>query len=291
MAPVESLDTNSASLGGEVGLSHVDELAAVMTMREFGASRSRFPMITYQKKQVWRRTRVWALVIGAVVGAGGWWWVSHPDQPSQTQTESVQASSSWTGVTAGAKLAESALVTTPPVMEDGRPADFTPEDWAALKEAMAKTPNPNAETERVVKYLRFQRGFEQWNSMKDSPDVAHRQELAKRLLEQVPERMRNGETTMGEALMLTTALWTDLEPTEAVRKQRIEEFKAILVNSSPKADPEQLARDASQLAEYKRREAAIVADWQAKPAAQRDQAKLEESLESARRAVYASDQH
>lgn len=247
-------------------------------------------MITYQKNQVWRRTWVWALVIGSLAGAGGWWWVSHPEQPEQGPAEGVQASA-WPGVSAGSQSANSALVTAPPVMEDGRPADFTPEDWAALKEAMAKTPNPKAETERVVKYLRFQRGFEQWNSMKDSPDVAHRQELAKRLLEQVPERMRNGETTMGEALMLTTALWTDLEPNEAVRKQRIEESKAILANSSPKADPEQQARDASQLAEYKRREAAIVADWQAKPAAQRDQAKLEESLESARRAVYASDQH
>lgn len=247
-------------------------------------------MITYQKKQVWRRTRVWALVVGALAGAGGWWWVSHSESPAPVQADSVQASA-WPGVSADSKMVESALVTAPAVMEDGRPADFTPEDWAALKEAMAKTPNPKAETERVVKYLRFQRAFEQWNNLKDSPDVAHRQELAKRLLEQVPERMRNGETTMGEALMLTTALWSDLEPNELVRKQRIDEAKAILANSAPKLDQEQVARDAAQLAEYKRREAAIVADWQAKPAAQRDQGKLEESLESARRAVYASDQH
>lgn len=291
MVPVARDVTKPAGLGGEVGLSHVFLLKALWTMPGFGASPSWLPMITYQKKQVWRRNWAWALVIGSVVGSGVWWWVAHPDQQGpQAQTESAQASA-WPGVTAGSKMVESALVTAPPVMEDGRPADFTPEDWAALKEAMAKTPNPKAETERVVKYLRFQRGFEQWNSMKDSPDVAHRQELAKRLLEQVPERMRNGETTMGEALMLTTALWTDLEPNEAVRKQRIEETKAILANSAPKIDPEQVARDAAQLAEYKRREAAIVADWQAKPAAQRDQAKLEESLESARRAVYASDQH
>lgn len=247
-------------------------------------------MITYQSRPVWQRPWVWALVGGALAGAVGWWWFSRADESVQpTVTQSKPAA--WPSVAASSKVVESALVTPPQILADGRPEDFTPQDWAALKNAMAKTPNPKAETERVLKYLRFQRGFEQWQSLKGSPDVAHRQELAKRLLEQVPERLRQGETSMGEAMMLATALWTDLEPNEDVRKQRIEEAKTILMNAAPKADAEQVAKDASMLAEYKRREAAIVADWQAKPVAQRDQAKLEEALESARRAVYAGDKN
>ncbi|HET8871335.1 MAG TPA: hypothetical protein VFM48_12895 [Aquabacterium sp.] len=230
------------------------------------------------------------MTLGAAVGAAIWWWGS---QPAQVNAPPAAPSDSRAGqipaVTGNATLVESALIAPPPTLEDGRPADFSPEDWTALKSAMAKTPNPKAETERVVRYLRFQRGFDQWQNLKDSPDVAHRQELAKRLLEQVPERLRNGEVTMGEALMLATALWSDLEPNEDLRKQRIEEAKALLANAAPKPDAEQQAKDAALLAEYKRREAAIVADWQAKPVAQRDQSKLEEALESARRAVYASD--
>ncbi|MDE2592770.1 MAG: hypothetical protein KGL57_00925 [Burkholderiales bacterium] len=252
-------------------------------------------MITYQSRQGWRRPwvgalLVGALLVGALVGATAWWWLTRADESVPARVEPGRPAS-WPAVAAGPKLVESALVTPPPVLADGRPADFTPEDWAALKEAMAKTPNPKAETERVLKYLRFQRGFEQWQSLKGSPDVAHRQELAKRLLEQVPERLRQGEASMGEALMLATALWTDLEPNEDLRKQRIDEAKNILINAAPKPDAEQVAQDASRLTEYKRREAAIVADWQAKPAAQRDQAKLEEALESARRAVYARDKN
>lgn len=247
-------------------------------------------MITYQSRQVWLRPWIWALLVGTLVGSVGWWWFTRAEEALQPASPQAK-SPTWPGVAASPKLVESALVAPPPVMADGRPADFTPEDWAALKDAMAKTADPKAETARVLKYLRFQRGFEQWQSLKGSPDVAHRQELAKRLLEQVPERLRQGEATMGEALMLATALWTDLEPNEDVRKQRIEEAKAILTSAAPKPDAEQVAKDASRLAEYKRREAAIVADWQAKPAAQRDQAKLEEALESARRAVYAGDKN
>ena len=161
------------------------------------------------------------------------------------------------------------------------------EEWRALKNAVANTPNPKVETERIVKYLRFQRGFEQWQALKGSPDVAHRQELAKQLLQQLPERLRQGEASMGEAVMLAAALWDDLEPNEQIRKQRVDEAKAMLANAAPKPDPAEQAKDVALQAEYKRREAAIVADWQARPAAQRDQAKLEEALDAARQAVYA----
>ncbi|MGE5453257.1 MAG: hypothetical protein ACM3VZ_15620 [Acidobacteriota bacterium] len=246
-------------------------------------------MITYQSRQGRQRSWLGALMVGALAGSVAWWWFNHADDAPQTPDPSPSRSGGAPVPIGGPKLVESALVSAPAILADGRPADFTPEDWAALKEAMAKTRNPKAETERVVKYLRFQRGFEQWQSLKGSPDVARRQELAKRLLAQVPERLRQGEASLGEALMLSTALWADLEPNEELRKLRIEEARAALMNAAPKPDPQQVAQDASRLAEYKRREAAIVADWQAKPAAQRDQAKLEEALESARRAVYAGD--
>lgn len=245
-------------------------------------------MITYQNRQGWRRLWFGALAVGAVAGAAAWWWSNAHDEGALGIAKTNVPASEWTGANVSAQRVESALVAPPPALNDGRPADFSPEDWAALKDAVAKNPEPKKELERIVRYLRFQRGFEQWQNLKDSPDVAQRQDLAKHLLAQVPERLRNGETTMGEALMLNAALWADLEPDEQIRKQRIEEAKAILAQAAPKPDPQQVAEDASKLAEYKRREAAIVADWQAQPIAQRDQAKLEAALESARRAVYAS---
>ena len=250
-------------------------------------------MITYQSRPIWQHLSLWIVVAAALGGLGVWWWHGHAAEQGTDVVQGANTAKRALWPASGARDAHpaSALLSPPAILEDGRPADFTVEEWSALKAAMAKTPNPKAETERVIKYLRFQRGFEQWQGMQGSADVAQRQALARQLMEQVPERMRQGELTMGEALMLETALWTDLEPNEEVRKQRLEEAKVLLSNAAPKVDPQQQVQEAAMLAEYKRREAAIVADWQAKPAAERNQAKLEEALEGARRAVYAGNKN
>jgi len=244
-------------------------------------------MISYENPKLWQRTWVLAMALGGGVGVAAWWWQTHAsaqvDEPVATSKGSVAAAPA---VARTAARIDSALLVPPSLMEGGRPSDFTPEDWSALKEAMSKTANPRSELERVVKYLRFQKGFEQWQSLQDSPDVTTRHQLARRLLEQIPDRLKQAELTMGEALMLESALWTDLEPNDDIRKQKLEQAQAALSGAAPQPDAEQQARDAALQKEYKRREAAILADFQAKPENQRDQVKLEQALESARVAVY-----
>jgi len=154
---------------------------------------------------------------------------------------------------------------------------------------MAKTANPESELKRVVAYLRFQKSFEQWQNLRESSDLARRQQLAASLVDQLPERLRQGVVTMGEALMLASALWTDLEPNEDKRKVRLEEVQAVLASAVPQPDAAQQAREAAQQAEYKRREAAIVLEYQSRPESQRDQAWLEGQLDTARRAVYGAN--
>lgn len=242
-------------------------------------------MITYESSRLWQRTWFLALALGAGVGVGVWW--------LQTRATGTTSAASAPGapvpvVVKTAVKAEVALLVPPKILEDGRPADFTPEDWAALKGAMSKTPHPRTELERVVRYLRFQKGFEQWQKLQDGPDVATRHQLAARLLEQVPERMSQGELMMGEAQMLQAALLADLEPNEDVRKQKLERAQAALGAAAPKLDVRQQARDADLIKEYKQREAAILADYQSRPEPQRSPSKLSDDLETARRAVYAS---
>jgi len=247
-------------------------------------------MITYENTKLWQRSWVLALALGGASGVGVWWWQMHTGQGEGgegPQAAPVQAAPAQAvqGERAPQKL-DTALLVAPTVLEDGRPSDFSPEDWAALKEAMSKTPNPRSEMERVVKYLRFQKGFEQWQSLQDSPDVAIRHQLAQRLLEQIPDRLKQAELTSGEAIMLGSALWTDLEPNEDARKLRLEQFQASLSAAAPQPDAGQQARDVALQKEYKRREAAILAEYQSRPEAQRDQARLEQALEAARLAVY-----
>lgn len=234
---------------------------------------------TYENPKLWQRT--WFLVVvlvGAAIGAGIWWWQTHGSTPDAGPTLHIAARPAMPRTA----IVEAAILAAPKVMDDGRPTDFSPEDWSALKEAMAKTPNPRAELERVVKYLRFQKGFEQWQSLQDGPDVLARRKLAEKLLEQLPERLKQAEVTYGEALLLQEALMKDIYPdlSPELFKERMKEAEARFADAAPKAEPD------LRLPEYKRREAAIVAAYQALPEAKRDPAQLSRDLDAARIAVY-----
>jgi hypothetical protein len=241
-------------------------------------------MITYQQnKPWWQNTWLVALTVAGGVGAVAWWWSVSP-----LQAQSAGAALEGQGASAARQsaLPDAALLVAPKLMEGGRPSDFSPEDWAALKDAMAKTPQPAAELDRVVKYLRFQKGFEQWQSLQGSADTAKRRQLAQLLLDQVPERLQQSEVTFSEAQMLQMALVADLEPSEGLRKQRLEGLQDQLKAAAPQAEPQQQAHDAELEREYKRREAAIVSDYQSRPESQRNHEKFEQDLDAARRAVW-----
>jgi len=240
-------------------------------------------MITYDRAPLWQRRWFLALVCLAVAaGLACVWWLGRGDA-ELVSVAGPAASASVGSVTPGAPWGAK-----PQLAPDGRPSDFQPAEWAALKQAMAQTAQPETELARIVASLRFQRGVSHWQALQRSSDVALRQQTARSLLDLIPDRLRQGDITLGEALLLEAALWTELEPDEGLRRQRLEAAQVRLGGLAPQVDAEQQDREAAQLAEYKRREAAIVADWQASPPAERSQARLEESLESARRAVYGS---
>lgn len=252
-------------------------------------------MISHQKgTKFWQQSWLAALIGGLAVGGAVWWWQARQDAEQAAEAAAASASASFSKQE---PAPHKPVFTTPVPMDaaskpsilaDGRPSDFTPEDWAALKAAMSNQPNSQAEMDRVVAYLRFQRTFEQWQALADSRDAQKRHQLAENLLRQLPERMGKAEVTMGEALLLSTALLTDLQPDERLREQQLAAMRTKLEAAAPKADAQQMARDAALAEEWKRREAAIVAAWQTKPENARDQMALERDLEAARRSVYGN---
>ena len=247
-------------------------------------------MITYQEStRFWQRSWFAALIGGLAVGGGVWWWQAH--QEAMQASEMASSAASAPMATPQKPVFAAAVAgagSTPTVLADGRPSDFTPEDWAALTAAMSSQPNGKAEMARVVTYLRFQRSFEQWQALADSRDAQQRHQLAESLLTQVPDRLTKGEVTMGEALLLSTALLTDLESDERLREQRLAEMRRKLEAMAPQPDKEQAARDAELSAEFRQRESAIVAAYQALPEGKRDPTVLARDLDTARRAVYGN---
>lgn len=256
-------------------------------------------MITYHRPHFWQRT--WFTLACMAVAAAAviaWWmlqgrWAAAAPGTAAAQGggsgQPAQSASGGPLSTSGAQAGLRSELAPAQILADGRPSDFSPQEWAALKEAMSQAEQPEAELRRVVDYLRFQKRFERWQGLRDSPDVGLRRQIAAGLIDQVPERLRQGEVSMGEAQMLLAALWTDLEPDESRRRQRIEEGGKLLQAAAPKPDAEQEKRDAAMLAEYKRREAAIVLEYQSRGEGQRDPAWLEAQLDAARRAVYGGN--
>jgi hypothetical protein len=244
-------------------------------------------MISYSRPQFWQRTWFTLLCMGVAVAAVVAWWMWQGREAAGASPADVAVSARVSP--GGVEAAARAGLQAPVLLADGRPADFSAEEWAALKEAMNQASQPEAELKRVVAYLRFQKRFDQWQGLRDSPDISLRRQVASSLVEQVPERLKEGEVTMGEAQLLLSALWADLEPDEARRRQRIEEGIKILQAAAPQPDADQARREADRLTEYKRRESAIVLEYQSRPEAQRDPAWLEAQLDDARRSVYGGN--
>ena len=246
-------------------------------------------MITNDRPSVFKRPAWWGGLLAVCAGVAVLLVMVRRPEVWPGQTDVLGAERETAAGSARSVAASPAGWSTPVVLPDGRPSDFAADEWAALKDAMAQTANPAAELQRVVAYLRFQKAFERWQRVRESTDLVQRQQLASRLADQVPERLRQGEVTLGEAILLTNALWADLEPDPDKRKVRLEEAQAVLAGAVPKPDAAQQAREASQLSEYKRRESAIVLEYQSRPEAQRDQAWLEAQLDAARRSVYGAN--
>lgn len=238
-------------------------------------------MISYDRSSSSRLWIIAAVLVGVAAAVGAWMWSGSgtPEAAPATVASAPQASP------VGAVVDFSK---PPEVLPDGRPSDFSTEEWGAMKEAVGKKEDGEKELKRITTYLRFQRGFEQWQALQEDGDRARRHELAKSLLEQLPDRLSNMEMTTGEGLMICAALLTDLEPDEALRVQKLEGCKARLAEVAPKLETAQQLRDAECLTEFQRRQAALVSEHQAKPQAQKDTAQLEKDIEAARQAVYNS---
>lgn len=223
------------------------------------------------------------VVIGLVIG-GAWWWTQGRTDPADAAP--TGASAPAIGMAQHRPMGVTPLTEPPQVLPDGRPSDFPEDEWKALQETVGKGPNGQAELKRVTAYLRFQRGFEQWQSTQDRGDPQERKALAQQLLGAVPERLKQSEVTMGEALMIAAALYGDLEPDESARSVKLDQFRIKLEAVAPRQDNAAEMREANCLAEYKRREAIIQQEFLSKPEGQRDHKKFEADLDVAHRAVY-----
>lgn len=241
------------------------------------------------------RSKKWLVAFLVVSAAGAAWWAWHSSTRASGD-ESGSGAFPWSraepsGASSNKPLSADqgqALIkqTAEPIRIDQRPSFLSEEEWGALREALREDPNREQEMVRILEYLRFQKQFEAWQALKNSPDAAQRQALAAELMDQIPQRLEKRELGAGEAQMLQTILIEDMVADPQARQARLAQERQRLASVSEKTDVAAKQQDEAQLKQYKQREAEIIAQWQAMPVEQRDQHWLESQLDAARRATY-----
>jgi hypothetical protein len=221
------------------------------------------------------------IVLAVVVGAGvAWWWFGDHAETAGAPAQGA-ASSAAMGATPGGGD------TLPrPV---GLAGDASVDNDPGLKSALSKDASGEQELKRVTSFLRFQRMFEKYQEFgQDAKDVAAKRDMAQQLVELLPERVGGAELSYAEGLLLCSVFLETLEADEAKRTARLTACGEQLEKVAPKTETDQQAKEVACRLEYRRRESALVAEYQSDSPATRDPVKLEKALEKAKQEVFNS---
>ncbi len=90
-----------------------------------------------------------------------------------------------------------------------RPAFTSNMEWQMLKGVAERHPDPQAELLRLANFLRYTKLLEKWQDLPATAEASLRQALSSQLLEDLPDRVRNGEVDAQDARRQAPALLRD----------------------------------------------------------------------------------
>jgi len=242
-----------------------------------------------------RRPRRWAGVALLAGALGVVLWVEHRehaaapvDGGSAAPTHELHTDTTATTLFAdhGPAFSADPLVAHPPAAV-GPPEGMTAEQWQALRDSLKDHPQRDAEIARIADYMAFRARAERYRTLreqKDSSTQAEARQLATGLLDTLPAHVTRGELSAGEARLMQQALLETLLPDGAQRETRDAVERQRLANALPAAPD--LAGSKERNARFLHEQSALVAAWQAKPAAQRDPQQLEASIAALRQSIF-----
>jgi hypothetical protein len=164
------------------------------------------------------------------------------------------------------------------------PYGLSPEQWQQLQQALADHPQRDAEIARIGAYMQYMGTAQRFRQLRQQAAGAapgeELQALARTLESGMQEHLDRGELTAGEALLLRSATLEVLEPDSARRQQALALWQQGMASVQAARTPD--AREAA----FAQQQAALVAQWSAQPAAQRDPRALEAQLETLRQSLF-----
>jgi len=194
---------------------------------------------------------VWMLAVGLAAGAAVLvWWTraQHVPEgvtavtsaPSAAEVASLPAEPASTveeaaviikeQVAAKAELDKQPVI--PPVKGavTERPSYVSVMEWQLLQGVAKQHLHPAEELTRLVNSLRFTKQLERWQDLPKTADAATRQALARPLLDDLPQRVKQGDMDLAGASTLQAALLADaVTDAKARDKQAVVEAQRLQV--------------------------------------------------------------
>jgi hypothetical protein len=218
---------------------------------------------------VLRKPLVWTLAAASaavLLWAGRWFFTAPAPEPLATVPGRP-------AVVSGAATPAAAATATPAAAPGTHPPGVTAEQWAALEAELRTRPDGAAERSRLIAYFTWADAVQRWRAAPQDATLAATVDAG------LGQRLQQREVSAAEARLLKAALLATLEPDETRRAAALQAYDSSLPTPAGPSAREQA---------FQRQQAALVAAWQARPAAERDPAALNRQLDTLRRTHFAS---
>lgn len=245
-----------------------------------------------QAVRAWHRPLLGGLGLLGAAGLAGWlWWpgaapraladAALPPDATLTAGERRAAGPVPPSATV-ADLPLTAQAGPPPQAPDAPPPPgLSAEQWQALQASLAGHPQREAELARITALMGFRHDVARLRALRrDGHATPEALALAQRVQAGLPARLAAREISAADAQALQAAALDVLQPDAGRRAEQLAQWRAALAAAQPAEAP-----DARELA-FQRGQVALLAAWQAEPAAQRDPAQLQGRIEALRQSLF-----
>lgn len=213
-----------------------------------------------------------AALAAVVLWAGRWFFTApapEPVAPAPGQPTVTAGADTTTGAAGRAPVATA----TGPAAAGTHPPGVTADQWAALEAELRTRPDGAAERSRLIAYFTWADAVQRWRAAPQDAALAAAVDAG------LDQRLHQREVSAAEARLLKAALLATLEPDETRRAAALQAYDSRLPTTTGPSAREQA---------FQRQQAALVAAWQARPAAERDPAALTRQLDTLRRTHFAA---
>lgn len=164
-----------------------------------------------------------------------------------------------------------------------QPNGVAAQDKSALVASLAKLGQPPEDADKLIAQIRYQRQFDELQYI-DEHDAPLRQKIARQLVAELPQRVKDNHYTVMEATFMGVFLMADLEANKELFDAALAIWQAKLAQAGPQNTTDEGLTQQNRTVEWHRQQADAFSQWSDRTElSERTQASLDELMAQARR--------